>query len=144
LKREQRKLKKLITQENGKLDSLLHIFHSKEQLQTQINRLIFLHQKLEDLKQNKHHIGVLTEISSVPLEPALKELMLKIDKTNSTLKCPKCGEPNRNNIINGKPYCLKCNIPLEYLYEKGGVSVKLLPKHEKVTLLTINSDVKFP
>jgi len=28
------------------------------------------------------------------------------------LVCPSCGEGNKGNIVNKKPWCIKCNVPL--------------------------------
>jgi len=33
-------------------------------------------------------------------------------KNASELVCPVCGEPDKGNKVNGKPWCLKCNVEL--------------------------------
>lgn len=47
-------------------------------------------------------------------EDALVELNEKFARgIVKPLKCPKCGEPDRGNVVNGEPYCIKCMVPLE-------------------------------
>lgn len=50
------------------------------------------------------------------------------------LRCPKCGEPDRHNKMNGKPWCMKCNIALEspFLVKKHSPDVKVLPKAKRL------------
>ena len=42
------------------------------------------------------------------------KLLSKLDvvKGEDSLICPKCGEGNNGNKMNGNPWCLKCNLPL--------------------------------
>jgi len=42
------------------------------------------------------------------------KLLSKLDvvKGEDSLVCPKCGEGNNGNKMNGNPWCLKCNLPL--------------------------------
>jgi len=50
------------------------------------------------------------------------------------LRCPKCGEPDRQNKMNGKSWCLKCNVALEspFLVKKRLPDVKVLPKSKRL------------
>jgi formylmethanofuran dehydrogenase subunit E len=50
------------------------------------------------------------------------------------LRCPKCGEPDRHNTMNGKPWCMKCNVALEspFLVKKHLPSIKVLPKTKRL------------
>lgn len=50
------------------------------------------------------------------------------------LYCSECGEPDRGNKMNGKAWCMKCNIPLEVptLSNKQFPSVKALPKTRRL------------
>jgi formylmethanofuran dehydrogenase subunit E len=52
------------------------------------------------------------------------------------LRCPKCGEPDRHNKMNGKPWCFKCNVPLESpsLVKKRSPEVKVLPKTRRLNV----------
>jgi formylmethanofuran dehydrogenase subunit E len=52
------------------------------------------------------------------------------------LRCPKCGEPDRENKMNGKPWCVKCNVALEspFLVKKRLLEVKVLPKSKRLDL----------
>jgi len=36
----------------------------------------------------------------------------EVSKEAGALVCPVCGEGNKGNMMNGKPWCLKCNCPL--------------------------------
>jgi len=52
------------------------------------------------------------------MDPRLREiqnkLLRKLDvvKGDKSLVCPKCGEGDYGNKMNGKPWCFKCNVPL--------------------------------
>lgn len=50
------------------------------------------------------------------------------------LRCPKCGEPDRRNKMNGKSWCMKCNVALEspFLVKKRLPNVKVLSKTKKL------------
>lgn len=54
----------------------------------------------------------------------------KMDSLVGELRCPKCGEPDRHNTMNGKAWCMRCNVPLEspFLVKKHLPDVKMLPK----------------
>jgi rubrerythrin len=51
-------------------------------------------------------------------DPLLREiqgkLLRKLDvvKSEDSLVCPKCGEGDKGNKMNGKPWCFKCNVTL--------------------------------
>jgi hypothetical protein len=51
-------------------------------------------------------------------DPLLREiqdkLLRKLDvvKGEDSLVCPKCGEGDHGNKVNGKPWCFKCQVPL--------------------------------
>jgi len=51
-------------------------------------------------------------------DPLLREiqgkLLRKLDvvKGEDSLVCPKCGEGDKGNKMNGKPWCFKCNVTL--------------------------------
>jgi len=50
------------------------------------------------------------------------------------LRCPKCHEGDRGNRMNGKPWCVTCNVALEspFLVKKHLPNVKLLPKSKRL------------
>jgi len=39
-------------------------------------------------------------------------------RTVKPLVCPKCKTPDRGNVMNGEPFCFKCNLPLSEKYVK--------------------------
>ena len=48
-------------------------------------------------------------------DPHLREITESLRKRNRVeggLVCPKCGDTDHGNRMNGKPYCMKCNLPL--------------------------------
>lgn len=49
-------------------------------------------------------------------DPLLMEINQRfIEKTEGsvgTLVCPVCGDSDKGNVMNGKPWCFKCNSPL--------------------------------
>lgn len=48
-------------------------------------------------------------------DPHLREIEQKLlakAPILSDLVCPACGEGNKGNRMNGKPWCMKCNVPL--------------------------------
>jgi formylmethanofuran dehydrogenase subunit E len=49
------------------------------------------------------------------------------------LRCPKCGESDRHNTMNGKPWCMKCNVALEspFLVKKRLPDMKVLSKTKR-------------
>lgn len=50
------------------------------------------------------------------LDPILRKIQRRLDSkvvgSTSSLVCPVCGEGDRGNIMNGKPWCFKCGVPL--------------------------------
>lgn len=54
----------------------------------------------------------------------------KLGSSVGGLRCPKCGEPDRHNRMNGKAWCMECNVPLEspFLVKKHSPDVKMLTK----------------
>jgi len=50
------------------------------------------------------------------------------------LRCSKCGEPNRGNKMNGKPWCFRCNAPMNSAdkAEKQFPVVRVLPKSKRL------------
>jgi formylmethanofuran dehydrogenase subunit E len=50
------------------------------------------------------------------------------------LRCPKCHEGDRGNRMNGKPWCMACNVALEspFLVKKRLPNVKVLPKSKRL------------
>jgi len=70
-------------------------------------------------------------------DPELMRINANLERKLGTvggLRCPKCGEPDRHNKMNGKPWCLKCNVPLEspFLVKKRSPDVKALPKTKRL------------
>jgi hypothetical protein len=58
-------------------------------------------------------------VSNPVLSESAREILEKYDNQHKVFSfdsnsfyCPKCGDINRNNILNGKLWCFKCNIPL--------------------------------
>ena len=46
------------------------------------------------------------------LDPALRKIQRKLEEkltVTSKMVCPNCGDPDRGNKVNGKPWCFKCN-----------------------------------
>jgi len=58
----------------------------------------------------------------------------KIRSPVEGLRCPKCGEPDRNNRMNGKPWCMKCNVALElsFLATQRLPNVKAMPRTKRL------------
>jgi hypothetical protein len=50
------------------------------------------------------------------------------------LRCPKCGESDRHNKMNGKAWCMKCNLPLEIpnSAKRCFPDMKVLPKTRRL------------
>jgi altronate dehydratase len=72
------------------------------------------------------------------LDPALQEInrhFREQTKTTTLLICPICGESDKGNKMNGKPWCFKCNtvlVPKDKLgkWLKGG-SIKVVRRSLK-------------
>ena len=58
----------------------------------------------------------------------------KIGSSLGELRCPKCGEPDRHNKMNEKPWCMECNVPLESPKspKKHFPDAKVLPKTKRL------------
>jgi formylmethanofuran dehydrogenase subunit E len=73
-------------------------------------------------------------------EPELMRITANLERKLGVpvggLRCPRCGEPDRHNTMNGKPWCLKCNVALEspFLVKKHLPSVKVLPKSKRLNV----------
>lgn len=70
--------------------------------------------------------------------PKLMQIVTNLDRKIGmpvgALRCPKCGEPDRQNKMNGKPWCMKCNVALEspFLVKKRLPYMKTLPKTKRL------------
>jgi len=78
-------------------------------------------------------------------DPMLMEIERKLMSKAvavSGLVCPVCGEGDKGNKVNGKPWCLKCNVPLvaKDKVEKWRrlPKVKVLPKDLRDELRRLN------
>jgi len=75
-------------------------------------------------------------------DPELMRITANLDRKMGMpvggLRCPECGEPDRHNKMNGKPWCMKCNVALglPFLVKRHLPNVKVFPK-------TKRSDVTF-
>ena len=58
----------------------------------------------------------------------------KNPSASSLLVCPVCGELDRYNRMNGKPWCFKCNVAFEspFQVKKGFPNIKVLPKTKRI------------
>ena len=70
-------------------------------------------------------------------DPELMRITANLDSKNGMslgLQCSKCHEPDRGNKMNGKPWCMKCNVALEspFLVKKRLPDMKLLPKTKRL------------
>ena len=82
------------------------------------------------------------------MDPHLREiqskLMRKLDivKGDKGLVCPACGEDDKNNRMNGQPWCFKCNSPLvskdKIKMWKKLPTVKVAPKDLREELKKLN------
>ncbi|MBA7468136.1 hypothetical protein ES707_03377 [subsurface metagenome] len=54
----------------------------------------------------------LRRLHSPSLRRITENYKLKYNLQSGGLVCPKCGDPDYNNKMNGKPWCFKCNIEL--------------------------------
>lgn len=51
------------------------------------------------------------EIMSNPHAREITENLRKLHSTGSLI-CPQCGDTDHHNTVNGKPFCMACNLPL--------------------------------
>ena len=71
-------------------------------------------------------------------DPELMRINANLDRKMDTpvggLRCPKCGEPDKHNKMNGKPWCIKCNVALEspFQVKKRLPDMKALPKSKRL------------
>lgn len=71
-------------------------------------------------------------------DPELMRIEANLDRKIGTpagaLRCPKCGDPDRQNRVGDKPWCMKCNVALESssLVKKRLPDVKALPKSKRL------------
>ena len=71
-------------------------------------------------------------------DPELMRITANLDRKMDTpvggLRCPKCGEPDKHNKMNGKPWCIKCNVALEspFQVKKRLPDMKALPKSKRL------------
>lgn len=72
------------------------------------------------------------------LDPHLRKItenMLRREQVilgRDFLICPKCGDTDHNNKMNGKPWCFKCNIELTPRNETANKNIRILTKREKL------------
>lgn len=71
-------------------------------------------------------------------DPELTRITANLDRKMGSsaggLRCPKCGESDMHNTMNGRSWCLRCNVALEspFLVKKRMPNAKVLPKTRKL------------
>jgi len=72
-------------------------------------------------------------------DPELIRITTNLDRKTGTpvgcLHCPKCGEPDMHNTMNGKAWCIKCNVALASKASTGpseSIRVKALPRTKRL------------
>ena len=71
-------------------------------------------------------------------DPELMRISANLDRKmgspSGVLRCPKCGEPDMHNTMNGKAWCIKCNVPLESpnSAKKHFPNMKVLPRTKRL------------
>jgi len=76
-----------------------------------------------------------------PLLRDIQDKMLRkldIVKGDNSLVCAECGEGDKGNKMNGKPWCFKCNVPL---VTKGNVAKWMKLPKMKVLRSSLKDDV---
>jgi hypothetical protein len=64
-------------------------------------------------------------------DPLLREIQDKFNRKldvveGDSLVCPQCGEGDKGNKMNGKRWCLKCNVPLVPKSQAKWLKIKVL------------------
>jgi len=81
------------------------------------------------------------------LDPTLKDIQQKFDSAVPTrqvsteeIMCPVCGSDDKGNKVNGKPWCLKCNVMLlpKHKIKRWKPIIRQVNEH-RATLLDLNS-----
>jgi len=81
----------------------------------------------------KRHADLVSRDSMMFGSPHMMEINRNLSRKHGmtrSLVCPKCGEGSHNNTMDGKPWCMKCNVPLmtPELAEKWEETKKAKPK----------------
>jgi hypothetical protein len=88
--------------------------------------------KLHSLVNRHKELISLLNISSLQNTPPKNPNLQEESLLTETSYCQNCGAPNRNNKMNGKPWCLNCNRPLKITYKKPQTT--WMPKFQSVTV----------
>jgi hypothetical protein len=97
--------------------------NSKEQTNilsklTQTNPLSFeANQRLHALVARNNELQNILKPPSKS-EPTQQEMSANPLEEMESTYCSNCGAPNSHNVMNGKPWCFKCNKPLIVTYKK--------------------------
>jgi len=69
----------------------------------------------EKVEEAKRYAGEVRERARIMGDPHMREITENLRKLHSAgggLICPSCGDTNQGNRMNGKPWCMKCGLPL--------------------------------
>lgn len=94
--------------------------------------------ELEELDSRVADVKARAEELRRQCDPELMRINANLERKYGSptggLRCPKCGEPDRHNKMNGQSWCFKCNSPLEptKVGEKHLPSVRVLPKTKRI------------
>jgi cell division protein FtsB len=114
------------------------------------NKANALKKRMETLKRSRsfpqqemNQLSKELSLLEFRLDPALQEINRRFreqTKTTTSLTCPNCGESDKGNKMNGKPWCFKCNtvlVPKDKVAKWKG-QIKVLPKSLKDELKRLN------
>jgi len=74
------------------------------------------------------------------IKKVIELVKLRPYNIESDLTCPHCHAPDRNNKMNGEPWCVRCDRPLTKKGSKQG-SVKVLDKYAGYNLVKIGQEL---
>lgn len=114
MKRERKFILEQLRKLSEELDVELDNSNTDKWDAERVNMLINQHRELNSkLHPNRKNVDAVEEWQC---NPALVEIYEKYNETHivgvsgtSIYSCPKCGDADHRNMMNGKPYCFKCN-----------------------------------
>lgn len=89
----------------------------------------------EDLDRYREKVDAYSETmqnqAQMMRDPIIQRGMERFNVPSQGLQCPECHDNNHGNKMNKTPWCMKCNVALEFPHEKKGKKQPMIKRAEK-------------
>lgn len=119
----------------GIVSSKDKIGETMEEIQRQRREI---EEKVEGAKRHADRLRREAALMSNPHAREITENLRRIHGQNGGLVCPQCGDTDHGNRMNGKPWCMRCNLPLMSKEKAEGWIKPSKPKPRSLTFTDVD------